>query len=109
MKITAVLLFTSLLCRRAADDHRTRSRAARRKAAPFTLTIVGTDLGEGPAFSLLFLPLSLRSSPEKPGMENRYATFLVEPTASGTSASTRSASKAPTASRTSCCSGRRIS
>jgi len=51
------------------------------KGRAFTLTVVGRDLGEGAAI-VSNLPASFTSlGVDKPGMENRRASFLVEPTA----------------------------
>lgn len=51
------------------------------KGRPFTLTIAGMNLGEG-ASVISTLPASFTSlGPEKPGMRDKYATFLVEPSA----------------------------
>ena len=51
------------------------------KGRPFELTVVGQNLGEGAtivsSLPATFTPLGST----KPGMESRYATFLVEPTA----------------------------
>ena len=51
------------------------------KGRPFQLTVVGQNLGEGAtivsSLPATFTPLGST----KPGMESRYATFLVEPTA----------------------------
>ncbi len=78
MKITAVLLFTSLLCAAPPTITKLEPRGAQ-KGRAFTLTILGTGLAEGPSI-LSTLPATFTAlSPEKPGMENRYATFLVEP------------------------------
>ena len=82
MKLQSCCLRIASLCRRPADDHRTANRAAHRKGAPFKLTIVGHGSRRRPQHSLYSAGApSQRSAPEKPGMENRYATFLVEPTA----------------------------
>lgn len=51
------------------------------KGRPFKLTVVGLNLGEGATVEST-LPASFTSlGPDKPGMESRYATYLVEPTA----------------------------
>lgn len=51
------------------------------KGRPFTLTIAGTNLAEG-AQILSTLPASFTPMvPDKPQMEGRYATYLVEPKA----------------------------
>ncbi|MFN3325446.1 MAG: hypothetical protein ACK5AZ_18275 [Bryobacteraceae bacterium] len=51
------------------------------KGRPFVLTIVGDNLGQGAAV-VSTLPASFTPlGAEKPGMADRYATFLVEPTA----------------------------
>lgn len=51
------------------------------KGRPFTLTIAGTNLGEGPAI-LSSLPATFTPlGTDKSQMASRYSTFLVEPTA----------------------------
>ena len=80
MRSTAVLLFTSLLWAAPPTITKLEPRGAQ-KGRAFTLTVLGTGLSEGPTI-LSTLPATFTAlGPEKPGMENRYATFLVEPTA----------------------------
>lgn len=68
------------------------------KGRPFELTVVGQNLGEG-ATIISSLPATFTPlGSSKPGMESRYATFLVEPTADWPVGVYPSASRPPTAS-----------
>src|SRR5262245_5625170 len=79
MKVVAALLLASSLYAAAPVLTELRPRGAQ-KCRPFTLTVVGTSLGEGASvvstLPATFTPIGL----EKNYMENRAAAFLVEPT-----------------------------
>ncbi len=79
MRLLAFLCFAAALCAAPPAITDLQPRGAQ-KGRPFELTIVGQNLGEGAtvvsSLPATFTPLGSI----KPGMESRYATFLVEPT-----------------------------
>lgn len=80
MRMLTALIFVSLAWGAAPTITKLEPRGAQ-KGRPFTMTVIGAGLAEGPTV-LSTLPATFTAlAPEKPGMENRYATFLVEPTA----------------------------
>ena len=79
MRLLAALCFAAVLAAAPPAITELQPRGAQ-KGRPFELTIVGQNLGEGAtvvsSLPATFTPLGST----KPGMESRYATFLVEPT-----------------------------
>lgn len=79
MRLLASLCFAAALAAAPPAITELQPRGAQ-KGRPFELTIVGQNLGEGAtvvsSLPATFTPLGST----KPGMESRYATFLVEPT-----------------------------
>lgn len=79
MKFLLLPLLAMALCAAPPAITELQPRGAQR-GRPFTLTIAGTNLGEG-AKIVSSLPATFTAlGSEKPGMGDRYATFLVEPT-----------------------------
>jgi hypothetical protein len=79
--LAANLLFANLVFAAAPPAITELQPRGAQKGRPFTLTIFGTNLGEGPAI-LSSLPATFTPlGADKTQMASRYATFLVEPTA----------------------------
>jgi hypothetical protein len=79
MKIIAALAFASLVWSAPPAITKLDPRGAQ-KGRAFKLTIIGSNLSEGPTI-VSTLPATFTAlGPDKPGMESRYSTFLVEPT-----------------------------
>ena len=80
MKLALVFACAAALAAAPPTLNELQPRGAQ-KGRPFTLTVVGRDLGEG-ATVISNLPASFTAlGVDKPGMESRRASFLVEPTA----------------------------
>ena len=79
MKILAALVFAATLTAAQPSLNELQPRGAQ-KGRPFTLTVVGTGLGEGATIVSNLQASFTTMGVDKPGMENRRATFLVEPT-----------------------------
>ncbi|MEO8028590.1 MAG: PPC domain-containing protein, partial [Bryobacteraceae bacterium] len=80
MRFLTIALILAGVLRAAAPSIAELQPRGAQKGRPFTLTIVGQNLGEGPSV-ISDLPATftaMRSA--KPDMASRYATFLVEPT-----------------------------
>jgi len=75
-----LLLAASWLYAAAPVINELRPRGAQ-KGRPLTLTVIGTALGQGPTIFSTLPATFTALAPEKPGMDDKYATFLVEPTA----------------------------
>lgn len=79
MKLCAALVFTAAAFAASPTLNELQPRGTQ-KGRPFTLTLVGRYLGEGTTV-VSNLPASFTSlGSDKPGMEDRRASFLVEPT-----------------------------
>lgn len=79
MRFLAALVFASVAFAAAPVLTELEPRGAQ-KGRPFTLTVVGTNLGEG-ASIISTLPANFTAlGPVKPEMAGKSATFLVEPT-----------------------------
>lgn len=80
MKLCAALALTAAAFAAAPPTLNELQPRGAQKGRPFTLTVVGRELGEG-ATIVSNLPASFTSlGSDKPGMESRRASFLVEPT-----------------------------
>ncbi|MEP7366499.1 MAG: hypothetical protein ABI972_24845 [Acidobacteriota bacterium] len=80
MKLCAALVLTAAALAAASPTLNELQPRGAQKGRPFTLTVVGRDLGEG-ATLVSNLPATFTSlGVDKPGMESRRASFLVEPT-----------------------------
>jgi hypothetical protein len=79
MKSLAALVFAAVLSAAPPNLTELRPRGAQ-KGRPFTLTVVGANLGEGATIvstlPATFTPVGL----SKTDVENKAAAFLVEPT-----------------------------
>ncbi len=79
MRFTLFVFACFSLCAAPPSITELQPRGAQR-GRPFTLTVAGANLGEGPKI-VSSLPATFTAlGSDKPGMGDKYATYLVEPT-----------------------------